>query len=162
MAPQVIVVGGGLSGLSTAHTILEQGGRVLLLDKSAYLGGNSTKATSGINGALTQTQIANGIKDDSRELFYEDAAKSAAEGLRAPLVKVLVRAYLHRPPSLPTHASNCAVRKVSARRGAASASVFLVSPALIGAVGCVRRRTGVRPAWSGCRNASASTSAASR
>ena len=85
----VIVVGGGLAGLSTAHTILEQGGRVLILDKSAFLGGNSTKATSGINGALTQTQIANGIKDDSREIFYEDAAKSAGAGCRPPLVKVL-------------------------------------------------------------------------
>ena len=89
MAERIIVVGGGLAGLSTAHTILEQGGRVLILDKSAYLGGNSTKATSGINGALTQMQINNDIKDDSREIFYEDAAKSAAAGLRAPLVKVL-------------------------------------------------------------------------
>jgi ribulose 1,5-bisphosphate synthetase/thiazole synthase len=30
---QVIVVGGGLAGLSAAHTILERGGNVLLLDK---------------------------------------------------------------------------------------------------------------------------------
>ena len=89
MSERVIVVGGGLAGLSTAHTILEQGGRVIILDKSAYLGGNSTKATSGINGALTQTQVQNGIKDDSREIFYEDAAKSAAAGCRPELVKVL-------------------------------------------------------------------------
>lgn len=58
---QVIVVGGGLSGLSAAHTVLERGGRVLLLDKNNFLGGNSTKATSGINGALTRTQMKNGI-----------------------------------------------------------------------------------------------------
>lgn len=30
---QVIVVGGGLAGLSAAHTVIENGGRVLLLDK---------------------------------------------------------------------------------------------------------------------------------
>ena len=30
---QVIIVGGGLAGLSAAHTILERGGNVLLLDK---------------------------------------------------------------------------------------------------------------------------------
>ena len=30
---QVIVVGGGLAGLSAAHTVLERGGNVLLLDK---------------------------------------------------------------------------------------------------------------------------------
>jgi len=30
---QVIVVGGGLAGLSAAHTLLERGANVLLLDK---------------------------------------------------------------------------------------------------------------------------------
>lgn len=59
---QVIVVGGGLSGLSAAHTVLEHGGRVLLLEKNSFLGGNSTKATSGINAALSNTQIQLGIK----------------------------------------------------------------------------------------------------
>jgi succinate dehydrogenase/fumarate reductase flavoprotein subunit len=34
---QVIVVGGGLAGLSAAHTILERGGNVLLLDKQGYV-----------------------------------------------------------------------------------------------------------------------------
>ena len=50
---KVIVIGGGLAGLSAAHTILENGGSVCLLDKSAFLGGNSTKATSGINGTTS-------------------------------------------------------------------------------------------------------------
>lgn len=43
MSKQVIVIGGGLAGLSAAHTVLEKGGRVILLDKEAFLGGNSTK-----------------------------------------------------------------------------------------------------------------------
>ena len=68
MAEQVIVVGGGLAGLSAAHTVLEHGGRVLLLDKCPFLGGNSTKATSGINGALTRTQAKAGIDSDKRGL----------------------------------------------------------------------------------------------
>ena len=62
MSSQVIVVGGGLSGLSAAHTVLEHGGRVVVLEKMPFLGGNSTKATSGINGALTKTQIKLGIQ----------------------------------------------------------------------------------------------------
>lgn len=33
-APQVIVVGGGLAGLTAAHTVLENGGRVCLIDKA--------------------------------------------------------------------------------------------------------------------------------
>ncbi|KAF9156139.1 hypothetical protein DFQ26_009457 [Actinomortierella ambigua] len=88
MSNQVIVVGGGLSGLSAAHTILEHGLNVLVLDKNAFFGGNSTKATSGINGALTRTQIDLGIKD-SVEAFYEDTARSARDMLRPDLVKVL-------------------------------------------------------------------------
>ena len=34
---QVIVVGGGLAGLSTAHTLLERGANVLLLDTQGYV-----------------------------------------------------------------------------------------------------------------------------
>lgn len=86
---QVIVVGGGLAGLSAAHTVLEHGGRVIVLDKNPFLGGNSTKATSGINGALTNTQIKLGIKD-SVDAFYEDTAKSARKLLRPEIAKVLV------------------------------------------------------------------------
>lgn len=36
---QVIVVGGGLSGLSAAHTVLERGGRVVLIEKNPFMGG---------------------------------------------------------------------------------------------------------------------------
>ncbi|KAJ3017536.1 hypothetical protein HKX48_003502 [Thoreauomyces humboldtii] len=87
-APHVIVVGGGLAGLSAAHTILERGGNVILLDKNSFLGGNSTKATSGINGAGTATQRRLGVPDTS-EIFYEDSAKSARDLIIPPLTKVL-------------------------------------------------------------------------
>ena len=46
-ANQVVVLGGGLSGVSAANTVIEFGGNAVLLDKSAFCGGNSTKATSG-------------------------------------------------------------------------------------------------------------------
>ena len=62
-AQRAIVVGGGLAGFSAAHTVLENGGKCLLLDKSPFCGGNSTKATSGINGSETKTQKSAGIKD---------------------------------------------------------------------------------------------------
>lgn len=34
---RVIVVGGGLAGLSAAHTLLERGANVILLDKQPYV-----------------------------------------------------------------------------------------------------------------------------
>ncbi|OJJ46128.1 hypothetical protein ASPZODRAFT_67016 [Penicilliopsis zonata CBS 506.65] len=87
-APRVIVVGGGLSGLSAAHTVYLNGGNVLVLDKQAFFGGNSTKATSGINGALTRTQVDLNIQD-SVKTFYEDTLKSARDKARPDLIKVL-------------------------------------------------------------------------
>ncbi|KAF9875869.1 fumarate reductase [Colletotrichum karsti] len=88
MAPRVIVVGGGLSGLSAAHTIYLAGGNVVVLDKQGFFGGNSTKATSGINGALTRTQVDHKIADSVKQ-FYDDTLKSARDKARPDLIKVL-------------------------------------------------------------------------
>merc|ERR1719271_661956 len=81
-----IVVGGGLAGVSAANTVIENNGRVILVDKSAFCGGNSTKATSGINGAGTKTQKEKGI-DDSVQLFTSDTLKGGAK--KPDVVKVL-------------------------------------------------------------------------
>merc|ERR1719379_1972396 len=83
---QIIVVGGGLAGLSAAHTCLERGAKVLVIDKNPFFGGNSTKATSGINGAGTRSQRALGI-EDSPELFEADTKRGGAS--REDLIKVL-------------------------------------------------------------------------
>jgi len=83
---QCIVVGGGLSGLSAAHTVMEHGIKVVVIDKNAFFGGNSTKATSGINGALTRAQRKLNI-GDSPEIFTEDTMRGGAS--RPDLVKVL-------------------------------------------------------------------------
>merc|ERR1719491_1659884 len=75
---QVIVVGGGLAGVSACNTVVENGGKTVLIDKSSFCGGNSTKATSGINGADTKTQREKGIQDSS-ELFTNDTLKGGAQ-----------------------------------------------------------------------------------
>ncbi|KAL7418994.1 Osmotic growth protein [Cryptotrichosporon argae] len=85
---KVIIVGGGLSGLSAAHTVLERGGNVMLLDKNSFMGGNSTKATSGINGAGTQAQQDLGIPDTAAK-FFADTKKSARDLARDDLIRVL-------------------------------------------------------------------------
>jgi len=85
-ASQVIVVGGGLAGMSAANQAVECGGRTVLLDKSSFCGGNSTKATSGINGAGTKTQKQKGIPDNA-DIFVADTLKG---GSKSPeLAKVL-------------------------------------------------------------------------
>lgn len=53
-----------------------------------FMGGNSTKATSGINGALTRTQVDEKIADSVKQ-FYDDTLKSAREKARPDLIKVL-------------------------------------------------------------------------
>jgi hypothetical protein len=95
-----------VSGLSAAHTIYLAGGNVVVLDKQGeqlpltcrgiaptdglpgFFGGNSTKATSGINGALTRTQVDAKIGDSVKQ-FYEDTLKSARDKARPDLIKVL-------------------------------------------------------------------------
>ncbi len=67
---------------------LAGGGSVLMIDKSAFLGGNSTKATSGINGAGTRTQQAKGITD-SAEIFERDTLAGARGRAQPALIKVL-------------------------------------------------------------------------
>ncbi|KAG7661795.1 OSM2 [[Candida] subhashii] len=84
----IIIVGGGLAGLSAAHQAYLRGANVILLDKQGFLSGNSGKATSGINGALTRTQVKLGIPD-SVEQFYQDTLAAAKDRANPELIKVL-------------------------------------------------------------------------
>lgn len=43
----VIIVGGGLAGLSAALEVLERNNKVIIIDGEKNLGGNSAKASSG-------------------------------------------------------------------------------------------------------------------
>eukprot|EP00941_MAST-03F_sp_MAST-3F-sp1_P006030 g6030.t1 len=70
------VIGCGLSGLTAAKDLLGRGRRVILIDKTPFCGGNSSKASSGINGGWTEKQIELNIKD-SADLLYEDTMKSS-------------------------------------------------------------------------------------
>lgn len=75
--PPVIVVGSGLAGLAAAYEALKAGAKVHMLDRAPKPGGNSIKASSGINGAGTRFQKEKGILDDGSERFYEDSERSA-------------------------------------------------------------------------------------
>ncbi|KAF2135142.1 uncharacterized protein K452DRAFT_293443 [Aplosporella prunicola CBS 121167] len=70
-ARHAIVVGSGLAGLTASSTLLSKNIPVHLLERLPKPGGNSIKASSGINGAPTKYQS---VSDD---LFYDDTIKSA-------------------------------------------------------------------------------------
>eukprot|EP01128_Nolandella_sp_AFSM9_P008614 TRINITY_DN52_c0_g1_i2.p1 TRINITY_DN52_c0_g1~~TRINITY_DN52_c0_g1_i2.p1 ORF type:complete len:525 (-),score=127.01 TRINITY_DN52_c0_g1_i2:119-1540(-) len=78
----VIVIGGGLAGLSAAVRATELGFPVTLLEKEGRIGGNSGKATSGINACMTAPQEAADI-EDSANLFGKDTLASG-DGLALP------------------------------------------------------------------------------
>ncbi|CAK7235078.1 hypothetical protein SCUCBS95973_009147 [Sporothrix curviconia] len=81
----VIVVGSGLAGLVAATTALRCNAKaVVLLERAAKPGGNSIKASSGINGAPTRFQ--NQAHIDTT--FFSDTIKSAGKRI---------------PPSPPEH-----------------------------------------------------------
>ena len=87
-ANPIIVVGGGLAGLSASHQAYLRGANVVLLDKQGFLSGNSGKATLGINGALTRTQTELGIPD-TVDQFYQDTLATAKDRANPALIKVL-------------------------------------------------------------------------
>lgn len=121
-ANRIIIVGGGLAGVCAAHTALQHGGSVLLLDKSAFLGGNSTKASSGIAGTPTQAQIDAGVLDGV-QVFTDDTNRSfhgvkpgEQPGPVSPLVSEMARL---SGPSLDwlVHYFNCDLSKLGVMGG---------------------------------------------
>ncbi|EPY29097.1 NADH-dependent fumarate reductase [Angomonas deanei] len=85
----VVVVGGGLAGQSAAIEAARAGAKVILLEKEPRLGGNSAKATSGINAWGTKAQAEQGV-EDSAKYFERDTFLSGKGGnSQAGLVKML-------------------------------------------------------------------------
>lgn len=74
---RIIVVGGGLAGLSAACELLERGCAVTILEKEENLGGNSSKATDGIAAPGCALQAAAGVKDDAADLAKDGPAAKA-------------------------------------------------------------------------------------
>lgn len=70
----VIVIGSGLAGLTTSVKLLEGGLKVAVVEKAEKMGGNSIKASSGINGVPTIYQRKD--EKDSVEEFYKDTIRS--------------------------------------------------------------------------------------
>lgn len=67
----LLVIGSGGTGLTAALQAKELGAKVAILEKMAKIGGNTTRASSGMNAAETNAQLQHGIIDSYQE-FYQD------------------------------------------------------------------------------------------
>ena len=120
----VLIVGAGGAGLTAAVRATQEGAKVLVLEKMSMVGGNSLKASGGMNCAGTKFQAEQGITDSGVQEFIEDTmngghqlndlalvttmAENSAEAVEwlesigAPLPKVAATGgtthkYLHSP-----------------------------------------------------------------
>jgi len=84
--PDAIVVGSGLAGLAASLNILDRGGTVVILEKEHLVGGNSNKASSGINGICPHNETCH----DSVETFRNDTIRSAGAVVDLDLIDVLI------------------------------------------------------------------------
>ncbi len=71
---EIVIVGAGGAGMAAAIMTQQAGKSFILLEKMPYVGGNTTKATGGMNAAETHYQKEQGI-DDSAALFAADTMK---------------------------------------------------------------------------------------
>jgi len=78
----VVVVGGGGSGLAAAVSAAEHGLGVVVLEKRPQCGGTTAIAVGSFTGSATRMQRARGI-DDSVAAHAEDAGKFAAPEIEA-------------------------------------------------------------------------------
>ncbi len=68
---EIVIVGAGGAGMAAAIMAHQAGKQFIILEKMPYVGGNTTKATGGMNAAETHYQKEQNIQD-SVELFISD------------------------------------------------------------------------------------------
>jgi fumarate reductase flavoprotein subunit len=72
----ILIVGGGLAGITAALSAVENGGNVILLEAKEYLGGNSVLSTGTFIFGGTSIQADLGIEDDP-DTFYNWALENS-------------------------------------------------------------------------------------
>ena len=84
----VVVIGAGGAGMTAAIMLKQAGVNFILLEKMPYAGGNTTKATGGMNASETHYQKEQGI-EDSNALFAADTMKGGHALNDASLVAMM-------------------------------------------------------------------------
>ena len=85
----VVIVGAGGAGLTAAAQAAENGAKVIVVEKMPIVGGNSLKATGGMNAADTKYQEALGITDSGVDEFIEDTMNGGHQINDRSLVTVM-------------------------------------------------------------------------
>ncbi|MGO1813295.1 MAG: FAD-dependent oxidoreductase, partial [Lacticaseibacillus paracasei] len=70
----IVIVGAGGAGMTAAIEAKQQGMNPVILEKMPVAGGNTLKASSGMNASQTKVEAAQGVKD-SNDQFYEETLK---------------------------------------------------------------------------------------
>ncbi|MBQ6468916.1 MAG: flavocytochrome c [Lachnospiraceae bacterium] len=84
----IVIIGAGGAGMTAAINATQAGKKVILLEKMPYAGGNTTKATGGMNAAETHYQAEQDI-EDSVEQFVEDTMKGGHDMNDRDLVTIM-------------------------------------------------------------------------
>lgn len=84
----VVVVGAGGAGMTAAITIAQSGHDVILIEKGATVGGNTNRATGGMNAAETHYQKEQNI-EDSIEVYIQDTMEGGHNINNPDLVRTL-------------------------------------------------------------------------
>ena len=85
---EIVIVGAGGAGMTAAIMAQQAGKQFIILEKMPYVGGNTTKATGGMNAAETHYQKEQGI-EDSVELFAADTMAGGHDLNDPELVRTL-------------------------------------------------------------------------
>ena len=84
----VVIIGGGGAGLAAAIAAMEAGADVVVFEKMDIPGGNTIRATGGINAAGTEFQARAGI-NDTPELFFTDTMRGGGNINDQALVRIV-------------------------------------------------------------------------
>ena len=85
---EIVIIGAGGAGMTAAIMLQQAGKDFVVLEKMPYVGGNTTKATGGMNASETHYQKEQGI-EDSNALFAADTMKGGHALNDASLVAMM-------------------------------------------------------------------------
>ncbi|MDF2521136.1 MAG: fumarate reductase flavoprotein subunit, partial [Clostridia bacterium] len=85
----VIIIGAGGAGMTTALVAKANGMNPVIFEKMPIAGGNTLKASSGMNASETKFQKEQDIKD-SNDLFYEETLKGGKDTNDKSLLRFFV------------------------------------------------------------------------